>query len=167
MFVKLASLKGAYVIAMDLGRERLETALKFGAKEIIEVKDGVDQVEEVKKRTEGRRGVDVAIESTGIPEVWEKTIKMVRKSGLANLFGGCPSGTFINIDTALIHYNEITIKGVYHHTPYYVKRAFELITNRIVDARKFISGTVPLEKLVETLERISRQDGIKYKIDVN
>ncbi len=167
MFVKLASLKGAYVIATDLGKERLETAIKLGAREIIEVKEGIDQVEEVRKRTEGGRGVDVAIEATGVPEVWEKTIRMVRKGGAANLFGGCKSGTTITIDTALIHYHEITIKAVYHHTPYYVKRAFELITNRIVDARQFISGTVPLEKLIETLEKIGRQEGIKYNVDVN
>jgi hypothetical protein len=37
----------------------------------------------------------------------------------------------------------------------------------MVDARQFISGTVPLEKLIETLEKIGRQEGIKYKIDVN
>jgi L-iditol 2-dehydrogenase len=167
MFVKLAALKGAYVISMDLSAERLKSAAGFGARETIEVREGIDQVEELRKRTEGNRGVDVAIEATGIPEIWEKTIKMVRKGGTANLFGGCKSGTTITVDTSLIHYHEITIKGIYHHTPYYVKRAFELIKNRIVDARQFISGSVPIERLVEALEKIGRQEGIKYKIEVN
>lgn len=167
MFVKLASLKGAYVIASDLSLERLKVALKFGAKDIVEVKENIDQVEEIRKKTEAGRGVDVAIEATGMPEVWEKTIKMVRKGGTANLFGGCKSGTSITIDTSLIHYDEITIKGVYHHTPYYVKKAFDLIKTRIVDARQFITSAVPLEKLIETLEKVGRQEGIKYKIEVN
>ena len=166
MFVKLASLKGAYVIVSDLSKDRLETAKQMGAMEVIQIKKGTNQVEEVKKRTEGSRGVDVAIEATGIPDVWEKTVKMVRKGGVANLFGGCKSETTISIDTALIHYHEITVKGIYHHTPLYVKKAFELIINRIVDARQFITDTVTLDELVSTLERVGRQEGIKYKVDV-
>ena len=166
MFVKLASLKGAYVIVSDLSKDRLETAKQMGAMEVIQIKKGTNQVEEVKKRTEGSRGVDVAIEATGIPDVWEKTVKMVRKGGVANLFGGCKSETTISIDTALIHYHEITVKGIYHHTPLYVKKAFELITNRIVDARQFITDTVTLDELIPTLEKVGRQEGIKYKIDV-
>jgi len=167
MFVKLASLKGAYVIVSDLSKDRLETAKQMGAMEVIQIKKGTNQVEEVKKRTEGSRGVDVAIEATGIPDVWEKTVKMVRKGGVANLFGGCKSETTISIDTALIHYHEITVKGIYHHTPLYVKKAFELIINRIVDARQFITDTVTLDELVSTLERVGRQEGIKYKVDVS
>ena len=166
MFVKLASLKGAYVIVSDLSKDRLETAKQMGAMEVIQIKKGTNQVEEVKKRTEGSRGVDVAIEATGIPDVWEKTVKMVRKGGVANLFGGCKSETTISLDTALIHYHEITVKGIYHHTPLYVKKAFELIINRIVDARQFITDTVTLDELIPTLEKVGRQEGIKYKIDV-
>ncbi len=100
----------------------------------------------------------MAIDATGIPDIWEKTVMLVRKGGTANLFGGCSSGTTVSIDTALIHYHEITIKGIYHHTP--------LITNRILDARQFITDTVPLDELIPTLEKVGRQEGIKYKIDV-
>ena len=166
MFVKLSILKGAYVIATDLSSNRLNVAKKMGARKTVKISPDTNQVEEVKKITEGGRGVDAAIEATGIPEVWEKTILMVRKGGVANLFGGCKSKTTITIDTAVIHYNEVTIKGVYHHTPYYVKKAFDLITNRIINARDFITSTVPLEELILTLEKVGRQEGIKYNIDV-
>jgi hypothetical protein len=47
-----------------------------------------------------------------------------------------------------------------------LKKAFELITNRIVDARQFITDTVSLDELIPTLEKVGRQEGIKYKIDV-
>ena len=167
MFVKLAVLKGASVIVTDLNNERLSCAKDFGAKVTIQINDKIDVIEEVKKITEGRRGVDVAVEATGIPKVWEDTVKMVRKGGIAVLFGGCQSGTTISIDTSLIHYSEITIKGVYHHTPYYVKKAFNLIADRIIDAKSFITKTVPLEKLVDVFEKIDKQEGIKYCIDVS
>lgn len=166
MFVALASLKGAYVIVTDLNSNRLKVAKALGARETIQVGPGINPVEEVKNRTEGGRGVDVAIEAIGLPEVWQNTILMVRKGGTANLFGGCKSGTTITVDTSIIHYNEVTIKGVYHHTPYYVEKAFKLITNRIIDAKKFITATAPLDELVSALEKIARQEGIKYNIDV-
>jgi len=164
MFVALAKLKGALVISTDLSDERLEYAKDFGADYIINASKESDQVAAVKELTEDKKGVDVAIEATGFPKVWETTILMGRKGATINLFGGCESGASINIDTKLLHYSELTIKGVYHHTPYYVKKAFKLITSGQINAAKFITGSMSLEKLIEALELVGVQKGIKYNI---
>ena len=163
-FVALAKLKGAIVVSCDLSDERLITAKELGADFTINVSKADDQVCAVKDLTSGGRGVDVAIEATGFPKVWEMTILMARKGGTVNLFGGCTSGTTINIDTRLLHYSELTIKGVYHHTPYYVRKAFKLIEKGLFDTSKFITSDMPLERLVEALELMGRQKGIKYNI---
>lgn len=164
MFIALAKLKGAFVISVDLSDERLEYAKDFGADYTINASKESDQVAAVKELTEDKKGVDVAVDATGIPEVWEMTILMGRKGATINLFGGCVSGTSVNIDTQLLHYSELTIKGVYHHTPYYVKKAFDLITSRQIDTVKFITADMPLEKLVSALELMGQQKGIKYNI---
>ncbi len=164
MFVVLVKLKGAIVISVDLSDERLEYAREFGADHIINSSRVNDQVQAVKSLTKGGRGVDVAIDATGIPRVWEMAILMGRKGAIINLFGGCMPGTSINIDTRLLHYSELTIKGVYHHAPYYVKKAFDLITSKQIDAIKFITADMPLEKLVNALELMGQQKGIKYNI---
>ncbi|TET15916.1 MAG: hypothetical protein E3J77_00980 [Actinobacteria bacterium] len=164
MFIALARLKGALVISVDLSDERLEYAKDFGADYTINASKESDQVAAVKELTEDKKGVDVAVDATGIPEVWEMTILMGRKGATINLFGGCVSGTSVNIDTQLLHYSELTIKGVYHHTPYYVKKAFDLITSRQIDTVKFITADMPLEKLVSALELMGQQKGIKYNI---
>lgn len=164
MFVVLARLKGAAVISVDLSRKRLGYAGELGADYTINAAVVDDQIKEVKNLTEMKRGADVAIDATGIPEVWEMTIRMGRKGALINLFGGCMPGTSINIDTELLHYSELTIKGVYHHTPMHVQKAFDLITNRRINAEKFITGNMPLEKLIDALELMGRQEGIKYNI---
>ena len=75
--------------------------------------------------------------------------------------------TSINIDTGLIHYSELTIKGVYHHAPSHVKESFELITSKRIDAGRFITADMPLEKLVTALELMDQQKGIKYNIVVS
>jgi len=163
-FVALAKLKGAIVVSSDLSDERLKVAKELGADHIVNVTEADDQVEAVRALTAGGRGVDVAIEATGFPKVWEMTILMARKGGTVNLFGGCASGTSINIGTQLLHYSELTIKGVYHHTPYYFRKAFKLIEKRLFDTLKFITSDMPLEKLEDVLELMGEQKGIKYNI---
>jgi L-iditol 2-dehydrogenase len=164
MFVVLARLKGALVISVDLSDERLGYARQFGADYIINGARVDDQVQAVRNLTEGGRGVDVAVDATGIPRVWEMAILMGRKGAVINLFGGCMPDTSINIDTELLHYSELTIKGVYHHTPRHVRKAFDLITSRQFNAIKFITADIPLEKLVSALELMDKQKGIKYNI---
>ncbi len=163
-FAALAKLKGAIVISSDLSDERLDAAKELGADITVNASRTEDQVKAVRDLTEGARGVDVSIEATGFPEVWEKTILMARKGGTVNLFGGCAGGTSINIDTALLHYGELAIKGVYHHTPYHVRKAFNLIDKQLFDTSKFISADMPLSRLVDALELMGAQKGIKYNI---
>jgi len=164
MYVQLARLKGARVIATDLKRQRLSLAERLGADEVIDISKVEDEVKAVRELTEKDRGVDVAIEATGIPEVWEKTILMVRKGGIANLFGGCPSGTKITIDTRLLHYSQLTIKGIFHHTPQYVKRALNLISQGAIDTDSLITDEFPLSDFSKALKMLVNQEGIKIAV---
>jgi L-iditol 2-dehydrogenase len=68
------------------------------------------------------------------------------------------------VDTVLLHYSQITIRGIFHHTPYTVQVAFDLLKSGRVDPEPFISGVRPLEDVVEALEQHGRQEGIKYEI---
>ena len=163
MHVSLAKLKGAKVIATDLNKDRLKRARKLGADEIIDA-SSVDQVKAVRELTEGKRGVDVAIEAVGLPEVWKRTIAMVRRGGTVNLFGGPPSGTTITIDTKLLHYSELTIKGVFHHTPQYVRRALNLISQKALDVDSLITHQLPLAELSKILGMMVHHEGIKIAV---
>lgn len=72
----------------------------------------------------------------------------------------------ITLDTKLLHYYGLIIKGVmYHHTTYYVRKAFKLIEKRFFETSKFINFDMPLEKLVDALELMSKQKMIKYNIE--
>ena len=73
------------------------------------------------------RGVDVAIEAVGKPETWHWAVNMVRRGGTVNFFGGCPNDSKVTLDTALLHYSEITCKASFHHTPAYIQKALDLV----------------------------------------
>lgn len=164
MFVRLATERGARVVCADMSESRLEVAGRLGAEETVQVSDGVDVVRAVREWTPNSRGADVVIEAVGLPATWEQALQMVRKSGDVTLFGGAPSGTTMEVDTVLLHYSQITIRGIFHHTPYTVQVAFDLLKSGRVDPEPFISGVRPLEEVVEALESHGRQEGIKYEI---
>ncbi|MFM9107361.1 MAG: zinc-binding dehydrogenase [Chloroflexota bacterium] len=163
-FTRLASLRGARVISSDLGAGRLETAMHLGAWRTVNVSEVEDQVAAVRALTPGGRGADAAIEAVGLPEIWEKTVQMVRPGGTVNLFGGAKGGSSFSVSTTLLHYSELTIKGVFHHTPHYVQTALGLLATGQVPADPFISGERPLAEVTDALELMSRQQGIKYAI---
>ena len=164
MFLQLAKLKGARVVITDTHEERLKLAMKLGAYKAINVSKIQDPVEEVKEFTENKRGADVAIEAVGLPEVWEQTILMVRKGGTVNLFGGCKRGTKVSIDTSLIHYSQINIKGVFHHTPGHVKRALNLICNKAIDIDSLITDEFPLSEISTVIELMLAHKGLKIAV---
>lgn len=164
LFVRLASLKAGRVIATDVRDDRLERARRLGANDVVNVLGLSDAATVVKEMCNEGRGADVAIEAIGLPETWEITIRMVRKSGVANLFGGCASGTSIRVDTSLLHYSEVQLRGVFHHTPRTVQRALELIAQGVVSSAELVTAELPLERLDAVLERLVSHDSIKTSV---
>ena len=85
------------------------------------------------ERSPDGRGADVVIEAVGLPETSEAAVRAVRKGGVVQLFGGCPADTRIGIDSQRLHYQELTIKSTFHHTPESVRKAFRLIADGHID----------------------------------
>jgi L-iditol 2-dehydrogenase len=164
MFTRLAKLKGARVIAVDMVPFRLDKARHFGADEVVNAREVPDAVQAVRDLTEDGRGVDVAIEAVGLPQTWEQAIAMTRPGGLANLFGGCKSGTHIKVDTRRLHYDELKIIGVFHHTPTYIRTALSLISDGQLDPDALITHEMPLARLEEALQLVASGEALKVAI---
>ena len=60
---------------------------------------------------------------------------MLRRGGTVNFFGGCPNDSRVSLDTALLHYSEITCKASFHHTPAYIRKALDLVSRGVITAR--------------------------------
>jgi L-iditol 2-dehydrogenase len=164
MFVALARLRGAHVTVVGRNASRLQKARDLGAEDTIVATAGTD-VAELLRRSRDGHGVDVVIEAVGLPETCESAIRAVRKGGVVNLFAGCPADTRIGIDSQRLHYQELTIKSTFHHTPESVRKAFRLIADGHVDPNAFITGVAPLDHLPEVLRGMARGgDGLKTAI---
>jgi L-iditol 2-dehydrogenase len=159
MFVALARMRGAHVTAAGRRPDRLEKALEMGAEQAVRSQPGVDLADLLRRRSPDGRGADVVIEAVGLPETSEAAVRAVRKGGVVQLFGGCPADTRIGIDSQLLHYQELTIKSTFHHTPESVRKAFRLIADGHVDPNAFITAEGPLEALPSVLRSMTSGGG--------
>ena len=147
MFAALAKEAGCTVKVAGRGEKRLAVASKLGAKRVIDVSNGDDVAIAVKAVLP--EPFDVVVEAVGKSETWEAALKLVRKGGVVNFFGGCPAGTSLTLDAALIHYSNLTLLASFHHTPRTIRRALELIEAGVIRADDFVDGEVSLENLPE------------------
>lgn len=154
MFIALARNLGCAVTAAGRGEARLQTARRLGAEHVIDMAGQGDLVKSVQAAASSP--FDVVIEAVGKPELWEAATKLARKGGKVNFFGGCPSGTTVTLDTARLHYSNITLLASFHHTPRAIRRALELIEAGVIRARDFVDGECPLTELPQLFKTMTK-----------
>lgn len=165
MFVaKLASDPTIEVILFGGNNGRLAIGQKFGARHCFNYHQHPDIPAQVKALTQGM-GADIVIEATGVPQVWETAIACARPGATVNLFGGCPRDTTITVNTEQLHYSELTLKGVFHNTPYYVREALSLLASQTIPFELLLSGHQPLGQLEQVFQDMKNRQVIKVAID--
>ncbi len=159
MFVRLAALVGARVIAVGRRQQQLDRAERMGAKELIISRPGSEPVEEVRALTEEGRGADIVVEAVGSPHAWDGAVKMARCGGTVNFFGGCPKDTSVCLDTSLLHYSELTLKASFHHTPRLFRRALDIVSQGAINAADFVIDEAPLGDLLKVFRHMMSHNG--------
>lgn len=166
MFIKLAKARGARVIAAGRNPLKLKMAKEFaGADEVVNLKEHPDPTQIVKAFSKEGKGLDFVIEAVGLPQIWEQVISLVRKGGTVHLFGGCKSGSTVTFDTKRIHYDEISMISVFHHTPEFFKKALDLIASEEIDLTPLITDKMPLCDAQKALERQESGQALKVLIE--
>jgi L-iditol 2-dehydrogenase len=148
------------VILWGGNNQRLEIGKKLGAAKTFNYHQVTDIANTVRELTAGW-GADVVIEATGVPSVWETAIACGRPGATINLFGGCPRDTTISVNTEQLHYSELTLKGVFHNTPEYVKAALLLIASGTIPFDLLISEHRPLQDLEQVFMDMKARKVIK------
>jgi L-iditol 2-dehydrogenase len=84
------------------------------------------------------RGADVVVEAVGSGDAWRDAVTLARPGGTIVMFGGLPTGAHVDADAYRLHYEELTLRGSFHHTPASVRAALAFLA----------SGAYPWERLV-------------------
>lgn len=160
MFVAALVQQSAEVYLFGGSDDRLQIGAQFGAAKTFNHHRTDDIPGTVKSLTDGW-GADVVVEATGSPAVWEMAIACARPGATVNLFGGCPRDTTITVNTEQLHYSELTLKGVFHSTPQYVRAALALLDSRQFPFELMISDHRPLRELEQVFQAMKARQVIK------
>jgi L-iditol 2-dehydrogenase len=114
---------GARVVAVGGRAERRELARQFGG----EPGDGA--------------GADVVVEAVGSAQAWHDALELVRPGGTVVFFGGRE----VAVDTFRLHYEELTLRGSFHHTPRHVRAALAFLASGAHPWERLITHEVGLE----------------------
>jgi L-iditol 2-dehydrogenase len=93
------------------------------------------------------RGADVVIEAVGSEQAWRDAVELVRPGGTVVLFGGLPAGTAVAVDAFRVHYEELTLRGAFHHTPATVRAALAFLASDAYPWGRLVTHRVLLADL--------------------
>jgi len=145
MLIQVLLAQKARVLVIGKGEENLARAKAAGAHETHSVLSQAPAAF-VRRATEDR-GADCVFEAVGLPETWRQSADLARKGGRVCFFGGCAPKTSVALDAHRLHYEELTLRGVFHHAPEHFHAAAALLSRGKIKTKLLISDRVALDEL--------------------
>lgn len=137
------------IIAIDLDKEKLKLASKFGATQTIEA--GESDLQQRIRALTSDRGADAAFEAVGLPATVKTAIESVRKGGSITLVGNLKPQVELPLQSVVTR--ELTLIGTCASAGEY-PACLDLIASGKVNVTDFISATPPLEEGAQWFERL-------------
>jgi threonine dehydrogenase-like Zn-dependent dehydrogenase len=159
--------KPRVLIVSDLQQERLDKTTKAigeKAKNIgTELKCvPADKFEQTLNAVSNGDGADDIVLAVGVRKVQQHALGLLANGGVANCFGGLPSGdNILEVDARAVHYNEIKLVGSSGGEPSDMTATLDAIAKRHIDPGNYVAGIGSLDNAVDVLGMIkeTRIDG--------
>jgi L-iditol 2-dehydrogenase len=148
MLARLLVLEGRDVTLADRHPERRAQAQALGARAVAAL---------------GRH--DLVFEAVGRPEAWRAAIAAANPGATVVLVGGCPAGGEVALPTDPLHYDELDVRGAFHHDRGEVDRALALLASAAIDPDALAGETVGLDGLADALRRPAAGEARKLVVD--
>jgi L-iditol 2-dehydrogenase len=94
---------------------------------------------------------DVVFEAVGRPDAWRAAVQACAPGGCVVFVGGCKAGTDASLPTRPLHYEELDLRGAFHHAPEEVDCALALLAAGTLDWRALAAGPIGLDDLQQAL----------------
>ncbi len=148
MLTALLAAQGRTVTLADPHPERRAQAQKLGA-----------------SATEALTEHDLVFEAVGRPETWRAAVAAAAAGAVVVLVGGCPRGSEVAFDPGPLHYDELELRGTFHHAPAEVDRALAALADGIVPWEMLLGPTISLEELPKALAAGNAGPAVKSVVD--
>jgi len=107
----------------------------------------------------------LVFEAVGRPEAWRQAVDSALPGGVVVLVGGCPRGTEVSLPPGPIHYDELELRGSFHHSREEVDDALETLAAGTVDWELLRGETISLEQLPAALASARGGPARKWVVD--
>jgi L-iditol 2-dehydrogenase len=141
------------IVSLDHQDDRLAVAKAMGASQALNSSGG--NAHELLRAAIGRPDADVVIESVGSLPVHREALDLVGRGGTLVSFGGVATGQILPVDIGHLHYEEISILTIYHHTPRDVAEAVRQLVTAQVPVGRLITARLPLSELRTALQMVA------------
>jgi L-iditol 2-dehydrogenase len=148
MIARLLALEGRDVTVCDRHPERRAQAEALGARSVARLGSH-----------------ELVFEAVGRPEAWRAAVEAAAPGATVVLVGGCPSGSEVTLPPGPLHYDELDVRGAFHHSRAEVERALELLAAGAIDWRALAGPTIGLGELAAALRRPADGEARKLVID--
>jgi threonine dehydrogenase-like Zn-dependent dehydrogenase len=156
----LAKARGAgTAILSDPVASRRDAARRLGA-DITVDPTSADLADTVHQAT-GGRGVDLACEAVGKPDLLAAAARLARPRGVVQMVGVCPKGSTLPVDLFDFHFRELTLTGAYGRGTAF-RRVLPLL-NRI-GAADLVTDRYPLDRIGDAFAHAAAGRGLKTVI---
>jgi L-iditol 2-dehydrogenase len=94
---------------------------------------------------------DVVFEAVGRPDAWREAVQACARGGCVVFVGGCKAGTEASLPTRPLHYDELDLRGAFHHSRAEVDEALAALAAGRLDWRALAAGPIALRDLAGAL----------------
>jgi L-iditol 2-dehydrogenase len=108
---------------------------------------------------------DLVFEAVGRAEAWRDAAAAASPGAVVVLVGGCPSGTDVTLDPGPLHYEELELRGTFHHDRAEVDRALAALADGTVPWQTLQGPTISLEELSGALAAPNGGPALKWVVD--
>ena len=148
MITALLIARGRSVTVADRHPERRRQAEQLGARAVTAL-----------------GGHPLVFEAVGRPEAWTAAMRAASPGGVVVLVGGCPTGAEVTLPTGAVHYDELELRGAFHHSPTEIDAALAALASGEVDWRGLAGETITLEQLPGVLAAPTGGRARKWVVD--
>ena len=147
------------IISLDRLENRLAVARRMGAHHTLNNTDR--PAAEALEAATGRPDADVVIEVIGAVETHREALSLVGRGGTLVSFGGVALGQLLPVDLGRLHYQEITILPIYHHTPVDVAEAVRQLVAGEARFEHLITARLPMSELRTALQMVADRTSLR------
>jgi L-iditol 2-dehydrogenase len=145
--------------ALDHHDHRLAQARAFGAD--VALNTAAEPAAVALRQAWGEAGADLAVEAVGTVAAHREALSLLRPGGTLVSFGGVAPGEELAVDIGRVHYDELGILPIYHHTPRDFAAALDVIAAGRIPVGRLITHRLPMKDLAGALDLIARRQGLR------